>query len=73
MAQTTLQIAISEPTERSMPPVMMTAVMPVAIRPVVDTCRSTSRRFPDDRKMFLPEEVTGDHRTPIRKMAIRPQ
>ena len=37
MAQTTEQMAISEPTERSMPPVMITAVMPVAISPVVDT------------------------------------
>ncbi len=46
IAQTTEQIAISEPTERSMPPVRMTAVMPVAIRPVVDTCRSTSSRLP---------------------------
>ena len=46
MAQTTVQIAISEPTERSMPPVMITAVMPVAIRPVIDTCRSTSSRLP---------------------------
>ncbi len=73
MAQTTLEIAISEPTERSMPPVMMTAVMPVAISPVVDTWRSTSSRLPEERKMFLPDEVTGENSTPIRKMAIRPQ
>ena len=46
MAQTTEQMAISEPTERSMPPVMITAVMPVAISPVVDTWRSTSSRLP---------------------------
>ena len=70
---TTEQIAISEPTERSMPPVMITAVIPVAIRPVVDTCLSTSSRLPDDRKMFLPDEVTGEEATPIRKMAISPQ
>ena len=46
IAVTTEQIAISEPTERSMPPVMMTAVMPVAMRPVVETCLSTSSRLP---------------------------
>ena len=69
----TAGMPISEPTERSMPAVMMTAVMPVAIRPVVETCLSTSSRLPDDRKMLLPFELTGDPSTPIRKMAIRPQ
>ena len=46
MAQTTEQSAMIEPTERSMPAVMITAVIPVAIRPVIDTCRRTSSRLP---------------------------
>ena len=46
MAQTTEQSAMIDPTERSIPAVMITAVMPVAISPVIDTCRSTSSRLP---------------------------
>ena len=46
MAQTTEQIAMIEPTDRSMPAVRMTPVIPVAIRPVIETCRSTSSRLP---------------------------
>ena len=46
MAQTTEQSAMIEPTERSMPAVRITAVMPVAMRPVIETWRSTSSRLP---------------------------
>ena len=42
----TVHMAMIDPTERSMPAVRITAVMPVATRPVIDTCRRTSRRFP---------------------------
>ena len=46
IAQTTEQSAMIDPTDRSIPAVRITAVIPVAISPVVDTCRSTSSRFP---------------------------
>src|SRR5690242_10004721 len=42
--------ARSEPIERSMPAVRMTKVMPIARRPVIDTCRATLSRFTVDRK-----------------------
>ena len=50
MAQTTEQSAMIEPTERSMPAVRITAVIPVAMRPVMtpgaarrEGCRRTGR------------------------------
>ncbi len=46
MAETTVPKAMTEPTERSMPPIRMTMVMPVAAKPVIATCRSTSVRLP---------------------------
>src|ERR1700733_13193526 len=42
--------ASNEPTERSMPAVRITKVMPTASKPVVDTCRITLKRFISDRK-----------------------
>ena len=42
--------ASSEPTERSMPAVRMTKVMPTASRPVIDTCRMTLNRLIGERK-----------------------
>ena len=39
-----------EPTERSMPPVRMTKVMPTATIPMIETCRATLSRFPGWRK-----------------------
>ena len=41
--------ASSEPTERSMPPVRITKVMPMASSPVIDTCRITLNRLIEDR------------------------
>ena len=46
IAQTIVEKPITEPTDRSMPPSRMTMVIPVATRPVIDTCRSTSVRLP---------------------------
>ena len=37
--------ANSEPTDRSIPPVRMTNVMPMAIKPVMDTCRATCSKL----------------------------
>ena len=38
--------AITEPTDRSMPPVRITMVIPTATRPVIETWCSTSVRLP---------------------------
>jgi hypothetical protein len=42
--------ATTEPTERPMPAVRITNVMPTAIRPVMEICRITLNKFSDDRK-----------------------
>jgi hypothetical protein len=73
IAQMTEEQPITEPTERSMPPSRMTMVIPVATRPVIDTCRSTSVRFKYERKMFLPPDVWGEASAPIRQMSAKPQ
>ena len=39
-----------EPTDRSIPRVRMTKVMPVARMPTIETCRSTLSRFGTVRK-----------------------
>ena len=36
---------VTEPTDKSIPPSRITIVMPVATRPVIDTCRKTSVRL----------------------------
>ena len=73
IAQMTEEQPMTDPTDRSMPPSRMTIVIPVATRPVIDTCRSTSVRFWYERKMFLPEEVCGEASAPITQMSARPQ
>ena len=72
-AASTVPRARIEPTDRSMPPIRITMVMPTATRPVIETWRSTSERLPEVRKMFRPLEVTGEKATPIAKRAARPQ
>ncbi len=42
--------AIREPTERSIPPVIITIVTPIAIMPMVDILRITLNRLPVLRK-----------------------
>ena len=37
--------AITEPTERSIPPVMITAVMPIAMMPIAAKLRVTLKKF----------------------------
>ena len=51
--------ASSEPTDRSMPAVRMTKVMPIASRPTIDTCRMTLKRLTEDRKRGSSD---GEHR-----------
>ena len=53
IAQTRELTASVEPTERSMPPVRMTAVMPKAMRPLTDACRSSFMKLPIVRKSGL--------------------
>ena len=45
IAQMIVEQPMTDPTDRSMPPRRMTIVMPVATRPVIETCRSTSVRL----------------------------
>ena len=73
MAQMIVEKPMTEPTDKSMPPSRMTRVMPVATRPVIDTWRRTSVRLLNERKMFLPEEVCGEAKAPIRQMIASPQ
>lgn len=42
--------AATEPTDRSMPPVRMTKVMPVAIRPFMEICVEIFTRFLAEEK-----------------------
>jgi hypothetical protein len=45
--------AKTEPTDKSIPPVRMTNVMPIASKPLMDVCRSTLRRLTVVRKCSL--------------------
>ncbi len=73
IAQMTDEHPMTDPTDRSMPPRRMTMVIPVATRPVIDTCRNTSVRFWNERKMFPPADVCGESSAPIRQMSANPQ
>ena len=52
-AATTAATAITEPTERSMPPVMITAVMPIAMMPMAAKLRVMLK------KLLLVANVSG--------------
>jgi hypothetical protein len=54
MADPTAQSARTAPTERSIPPVMITRVMPIAMMPFSDAKRMTLSRFRLSRKTFSP-------------------
>ena len=58
-AETTPARATTEPTERSMPPVMMTIVMPMPISPITEVCNSTVSPLLTDRKAALPKAKTA--------------
>ncbi len=45
LAQNAVVKASTEPTERSIPPVSMTQVMPNAINPLIDDCRSSDKKL----------------------------
>ena len=52
--------ATTDPDERSMPPVRITCVTPMASRPMIDTCSTiTSRRWPLKRKL-APRTLPAD-------------
>ena len=73
MAQSTEPSARIEPTERSMPPVRITSVIPTATIPLLETWRSTLERLPGLRKMFTPREFTGEDSTPTSSRRAKPQ
>ena len=64
---------MTEPTDRSMPPIRMTSVIPTATMPLLETWRSTSDWFAWVRKMLTPCELTGEASTPTAYSAISPQ
>ena len=68
-ATTTLERAMEEPTERSMPPVMMMKVIPKAQRPTITDWVRMLRKFPPLRKLSL----TSGTREKRRIMRINPR
>ena len=68
LPKTTADKPMSEPTERSMPPVVMTGVNATARRPISTLNRSTSNAFATDRKLVPITEKTS---TSIAKSARR--
>ncbi len=54
---TQLERATSEPTERSMPAVMMMKVMPTDMMVLMDTCRATLTRLGTVRKDLLARDM----------------
>src|SRR6476619_149233 len=73
MAQMTEPSAIIEPTERSIPPVRITSVIPTAMMPLLETCRSTSAWLPGLKKMLTPLLFTGERITPVAYSTANPQ
>src|SRR5215218_2336863 len=65
MAATTLQRLSTMPTERSIPPVRMTKVIPTATTPSIADWRKTFRIFVNDRKI-------GEARLPATTMRTNP-
>ena len=55
--------AMTAPTERSMPPVMITKVMPLAITALIDTCRPMLLRFSQVRKRSLASAMAAANPT----------
>ena len=72
---TTPESAMTEPTEMSMPPKMITSVIAQARFALMDTCRSTFKRFfclknsPDEK--LKPSEVKNCNSSMIAKRPIR--
>jgi hypothetical protein len=62
-AATADAIAITDPTERSMPPVAMTKVMPTATSTVGETCRRTLRKLFTSKKFGVSRELATRSRT----------
>src|SRR4028119_1520610 len=57
-----------DPTERSIPPVKITKVMPVARTILVDACRMTLIKFPTERKLGVTREKITQMATKIGKI-----
>ena len=74
VAVSTLERLSSAPTERSMPAVMMTKVMPTAMMPVSDTARTMLAILSGCRNRIMPcrrgEKITPPIATTIRPMTL---
>ena len=71
-AAPTAHKASTAPTERSMPPIRITSVMPMAMMPFSDAKRTILRRLLGSRKILCPLR-TGDSNADRIKMAISPK
>ena len=59
LPKTTAERPISEPTERSMPPLVITGVKATASRPISTLSRSTSKALPSVKKLVPIAEKTA--------------
>src|SRR3984957_6282502 len=75
-APTSLAKASNEPTERSMPAVRITKVIPTASKPVIDTCRITLKRLIEERDrdtMMGNSPINGKKNSVGAKRALNPK
>ncbi len=63
LAQNAVVNASTEPTERSIPPVSITQVIPKAIKPLMDDCRSNDKKLLTVRNSGLITPITRTRRT----------
>ena len=71
-AAPTAQSASTAPTDRSMPPIRMTSVMPMAMMPFSEAKRTMLSRLLGSRKMLRPSR-TGENKVERIRMAISPK
>jgi hypothetical protein len=62
-----------DPTDRSMPPAMITSVIPTEMTPMFETWRKTSDRLSGLRKILPPSASCGDASTPMTSSTISPR
>jgi hypothetical protein len=72
LAAMTLVSARTEPTDRSIPAIMMTKVIPTATMPITETCRRTFIWFCNVRKAGVSKEITTTRRIRANKVSSRP-
>ncbi len=78
LPKTTADRPMSEPTDRSMPPLVITGVKATASRPISTLSRSTSKALATDRKLVPITEKTSDldrqqpDENPLRRLQLEP-